>query len=373
MPLFTRLLLLSSLMLCLSSCDQPHEPHKGVTENLYKSDSAGFERALTTKHFQFPDDHGAHTNFRDEWWYMTGNLDGPDGKRFGFQITFFRHGLRRGKRPGASHWAGQDAWMAHFALTDVSQQQYHSFQRVSRDAVGLAGTTAYPFRVWLDDWFLEADAHDPNLWRLHARQDGVGIDLEMTSLKPAVLQGDQGLSQKSHDPGNASYYYSMTRWQTKGTVRVANASSPVEGLSWLDREWSTSMLAPNQAGWDWFSLQMTDGKEVMFYRIRRKDGSDDPLSSGSLIEVDGKARHLEHQDVRLSVLTTWRSPLGAQYPASWQLTIEPTGQKLRLDPVFSDQEFRHDAHYWEGAVDVKDAETARILGRGYVEMTGYAP
>jgi predicted secreted hydrolase len=361
------------LAAALAGCDQTPPPREDVSATLRQADTQGFERVFAVRPFSFPADHGPHTDYRDEWWYVTGNLDGPAGRRFGFQITFFRHGLQRGKRPGASRWAGQDAWMAHFALSDVAGQRYTAFQRISREAVDLAGGRAEPFRVWLDDWFIAAVPGTESTWRFHASQDGIALDLELDPRKPPALQGDRGLSQKSAEPGNASYYYSMTRVAAKGTVNVAGESLPVTGLAWLDREWSTSMLAPDQAGWDWFSLQLDEGTDLMYFRMRRKHGGDDPMSSGSLIYADGSTRHLARGGVAVTVLDRWRSPGGYDYPSGWQLTIHPTGQRLDVRPVLADQEFRHDARYWEGAVDVLDAATGQPRGRGYVELTGYAP
>ena len=354
-------------------CDQPVSEVQSVSATLQQADTLGFDRVLAVRPFQFPQDHGPHSNFRDEWWYVTGNLDGPEGRRFGFQITFFRHGIRRGKRPGASHWAGQDAWMAHFALTDGANQRYHSFQRISREAIGLAGARSEPFKVWLDDWVLETSPEKGKPWHFRARQEGVEVDLMLTPGKAPVLQGDRGLSQKSQEPGNASYYYSMTRMLAKGHVRLEGNSLPVSGLAWLDREWSTSMLAPDQAGWDWFSLQLESGEDLMYFRMRCKNGEEDPLSSGALIAPDGTSRHLMQGDVKVSAISKWRSPKGYDYPSGWKLSVIPLGKSLIIQPIVKDQEFRHDATYWEGAVDVMDAESGRNLGRGYVELTGYAP
>lgn len=366
--------LTSILMLgLLTGCEQPSPPGEGVSATLHQADTAGFDRAMSVRPFEFPADHGPHPDFRDEWWYVTGNLESQEGRRFGFQITFFRHGLRRGKRPGGSNWAGQDAWMAHFALTDVSGQRYTSFQRISREAVGLAGARAEPFKVWLDDWSIEAPAAGGFPWHFQARQDGVELDLELTPTKPPVLQGDRGLSQKSAEPGNASYYYSMTRMAARGQVKLAVGATAVSGLAWLDREWSTSMLAPDQAGWDWFSLQLNNGSDLMFFRMRRKNGDDDPLSSGALIAPEGTSRHLSREDVELTTLDHWRSPGGYEYPSRWSLAILPSKQTLIIKPLLADQEFRHDARYWEGAVEVLDATTGQPQGYGYVELTGYAP
>lgn len=353
-------------------CDQTPPKTQGVSATLHQANTTGFDRVLAVRPFEFPADHGPHPNFRDEWWYVTGNLDGPNGQRYGFQITFFRHGIRRGKRPGTSHWAGQDAWMAHFALTDVPNQRYSSFQRISREAIGLAGAQAQPFKVWLDDWVLEASKSDEKQWHFRAHQDGIALDLMLSPVKAPVLQGDHGLSQKSSEPGNASYYYSMSRMLARGHVSLNGESLPVTGLAWLDREWSTSMLASDQAGWDWFSLQLESGEDLMYFRMRRKNGDVDPLSSGALIAPDGTSRHLGQDDVQVAAISKWRSPQGYDYPSGWKLSIHPAGKDLIIQPILADQEFRHDATYWEGAVNVFDSNKGQPLGRGYVELTGYA-
>ena len=356
-----------------SGCDQPQSTTRDVSATLNQQDTAGFDRAYVVRPFNFPMDHGPHSSFRDEWWYVTGNLDSQDGRRFGFQITFFRHGLRRGVRPGTSRWSGQDAWMAHFALTDVAGQQYHSFQRMSREAVDLAGAQGEPFKVWLDDWRLESGSPGGFPWRFHAVQDEIRLDLTFSSLKPPALQGEQGLSRKSNEPGNASYYYSMTRLAANGAVTLVDEKIPVTGLAWLDREWSTSMLSQDQAGWDWFSLQLDDGTDLMYFRMRRKSGEDDPVSSGSFIDAKGHVAPLKNGDVKLQTLAQWRSPGGYDYPSLWTLDIKSLGKSITVRPVVHDQEFRHDARYWEGAVDVVDTLTGEKRGRGYVELTGYAP
>lgn len=367
------LLIMLLAAVTLAACDAKPTADEGVSATLRQADTEGFERAYAPRPFSFPADHGPHRDFRDEWWYVTGNLDGPAGRRFGFQITFFRHGLKREKIARPSHWSGQDIVMAHLALTDVEGQRYTSFQRVSREAIGLAGSAGDPFKVWLDDWSLVAGSAGGFPWHLHAAEEGYALDLDFDPRKPIVLNGHEGLSQKSAEPGNASYYYSITRMAATGTLRIGGAALPVSGLAWLDREWSTSMLADNQSGWDWFSLQLADGSELMYFHLRRKDGSDDPASAGSWVGLDGHKSPLARDDIAVEVLDHWQSPGGYPYPSRWRLTVNSTRQRLDIKPVLADQEFRHDAHYWEGAVDVTDTETGQPLGRGYVELTGYAP
>lgn len=356
----------------LAACSDRDPSTEGVAATLREPDHAGFMRAFAPRTFSFPADHGPHPDFREEWWYVTGNLDSRDGRRFGFQITFFRHGLKRGIPPRPSNWAFQDAYMAHFAVTDVNGRRHTSFQRIARGAVGLAGARDEPFKVWLDDWSMDAVSDSDFPWRIRARENGIALELEIKPLKPVVYHGEQGLSHKSAEPGNASYYYSISRLQAEGILRLAEQEIPVSGSAWLDREWSTSMLAPYQAGWDWFSLQLADGSDLMYFQIRHQDGGVDATSSGSLISTDGFVTHLTREDVEIQVRGNWDSPAGGRYPARWRLHVKPANRLLDIRPVLADQELRHDARYWEGAVDVTEAETDALAGRGYVELTGYA-
>lgn len=366
------LLILALLSFSLTACGPKESGEEAGTAALRKADEAGFERALAVKPFAFPKDHGPHPDYRDEWWYVTGNLDGPDGRRFGFQITFFRQGLKRTLPARPSAWATRDAYMAHFALTDAQGRSYTSFERYSRGAEGLAGAQAEPFKVWLDDWSLQAAAEGGFPWHLRAGQDGLALDLELNPSKPEVLNGDQGLSRKSAEPGRASYYYSMPRMTAQGKLSLNGKALPVNGLAWLDREWGTTMLGGDEAGWDWFSLQLDDGNDLMLYHLRRKDGAEDPASAGTLTGPDGKPTRLAREDFHIDVLDTWDSPEGGRYPARWKISVKPAGRLLEVRPILADQELRHDTRYWEGAVDVFEADSGKPIGRGYVELTGYA-
>ena len=333
---------------------------------------AGFARATQPRRFRFPADHGPHPAYRNEWWYLTGNLTDRDGRRFGFQVTFFRIALRPERPQRASDWAARDVYMAHFALTDAAGERFHAFERFARGAAGLAGARLDPFRVWLEDWQLAAAEGNGFPWHLTAREEGTGIDLRLERLKGPVLQGDDGLSQKGAESGNASYYYSLPRLEVRGEVRIDGDRRPVRGNAWLDREWSTSALEPGQRGWDWFALQLADGSEVMYYRLRRRDGTTDPRSAGVVVAPDGTVTHFDADSVRLQPLRWWQSPEGGEYPIAWEMDIEKTGLKIRIDPVLADQELDLSVRYWEGAVDaVATRNQRKIKGRGYVELTGY--
>lgn len=335
--------------------------------------TTGYERAIRVRTFRFPADFGPHPAFLTEWWYFTGNLDGANGRRFGYELSLFRIALTPKPPERPSRWATNQMYMAHFALTDAKAKRFHYFQKLERGAVGLAGAQAAPFHVWVDNWGVEA-AHDDNRpWRLHAAAGGIGVDLDLDPLTGPVLQGDHGLSRKSSAPGNASYYYSLPRLATRGTLSVNGRTFAVNGLSWMDREWSTSALAANQAGWDWFGLQLSDGSDLMFYRLRRSDGRVDRFSQGSFIDAQGHMRPLSAEDVRVEVQSYWRSPRGGVYPARWRLLVKPLRLALEVTPILADQELDVAVRYWEGAVDVRGMRAGTPLaGRGYVELTGYA-
>jgi predicted secreted hydrolase len=335
---------------------------------------SGFKRATGPKELVFPDDHGAHTDFQTEWWYYTGNLDTVDGRHFGYQFTIFRSALvpPEDRQERSSSWATDQVYMAHFALTDVDAGRFHYFDRFGRGAAGLAGAQVSPYQVWLEDWRVEE--LEPGVYHLRAAQDVVAIDLRLADLKGPILQGDRGYSQKGPEPGNASYYYSQTRLDSSGTVQIGDARYPVEGMSWMDHEFSTSALAPDQVGWDWFALQMDDGSELMVFQIRRADGSADPFSSGTLIAPDGSTRHLGRDDFEIRVDGGWRSPhSGATYPAEWTIEVPTAEMALEVAPYLADQELNVSYTYWEGAVRVSgDRAGSTVSGSGYVEMTGYA-
>lgn len=337
--------------------------------------NAGFALATEPRSFEFPLDHGPHPEFRNEWWYMTGNLDGEDGRRFGFELTIFRFALVPQLSAMDSRWRTNQVYIAHFAVTDVAGKAFHVAERFSRGALGLAGADTNPFRVWIDDWEIaatEAD-HVRERWQLRANDEDFALELTLNALKEPVLNGIDGLSQKSAEVGNASYYYSITRWQTEGRLVLGDEGFVVSGLSWLDREWSSSALAKDQQGWDWFALQLSDGSELMFYNLRKMDGTQDVHSGGTWISAEGESRHLGHDDISLSVSERWSSPKGGTYPAAWTIRLPELGLALDVDPVLDDQELFTTVRYWEGAVDVTGSrDGVKITGRGYVELTGYA-
>ena len=334
-------------------------------------DRAGFARALRPRPLSFPSDHGPHADFRTEWWYYTGNLRTAAGRHFGFQLTFFRIALAPGVVVRASAWATRQLYVAHFAVTDTAGGRFHAFSRASREALGLSGASAAPFRVWLEGWSAEGDGSSA---RLRASDGDVALDLELSAAKPSIAQGDRGLSRKGPEPGNASFYYSFTRMPARGVVRLGPETLEVSGEAWMDREWSTSALGHGVEGWDWFALQLDDGRELMFYLLRRRDGAIDPFSAGTLVAADGTARALEPGDVRVETLAHWTSPRsGVRYPARWRLSVPSAELRLEVEPRLADQELSVGTRYWEGAVVVAGSAGDRaVAGQGYVELVGYA-
>ena len=345
-----------------------------IAETLRAPSDEGYARAIGPREFRFPADHGPHPEFRTEWWYYTGNLETTEGRRFGFQLTFFRSALAPKMPARESAWATRQAWLAHFTISDLDGRQFHSFERWSRGAIGLAGAHAEPFRVWVKDWAAEGVGGQAPPMRLTASEGDTGIDLVLMQGKPPVLQGDRGLSQKSPEPGNASYYYSLTRMPAAGTVSLGGERFAVNGLAWMDREWSTSSLDLGEVGWDWFALQLSDGSDLMLYRLRRQDGAADPASSGTAVSPEGTARHLALADFQIAGSGAWRSPRsGARYPDRWRVRIPSEDLDLEIRPALADQELDVAFRYWEGAVEIAGSRRGRpIRGRGYVELTGYA-
>ncbi len=379
------------------------------------ADVSGFARAEGPREIMFPADRGPHDEYQTEWWYYTGNLTAETGEHFGFQLTFFRRALipPDQRSPRDSAWGTDQVYMAHFALTDVNGGKHYSFERLARGAAGVAGAQADPYRVWLEDWEVAelaptsgieavrqpplglaglsgqttqpaeastpAEASDDAPWRpsparLRAAADDIALDLTLSDLKPPALQGDRGYSRKGPEPGNASYYVSRTRIAAEGTVTVGGKTFAVTGLSWMDQEWSTSALGPEQVGWDWFSIQLDDNTELMVFQLRRADGSVDAFSSGTLIAADGTTRTLGPNDFTLTPTATWRSPrTGGVYPAAWVLTVPAADLRLEVTPWLADQEMQVSYTYWEGAVRVTGVSAGKtVAGNGYVELTGYA-
>jgi len=344
-----------------------------VAEALAGGPVEGFERALATRIFSFPADHGAHDGFRTEWWYFTGTLFADDGRALGYQLTFFRNALVPHPPESRSELRTGAVWMAHFALSDERRGRFRSAERFAREALGLAGAKAEPFRVWVETWEARSVGSEFSPLTLRAQADGLELDLRLEPEKSIVLQGDGGLSAKGPEPGNASYYYSIPRLATRGAVALDGERFEVSGRSWLDREWSTSALSPDLAGWDWLALQLDDGRDLMLYRLRQEDGGTGGFSAGTLVDADGTTRALGAADFTLAPLGIWTSPRGGDYPAGFRVSVPTARLELEVVPRVADQELDALVRYWEGAVRVSGTADARpVRGVGFLEMTGYA-
>jgi predicted secreted hydrolase len=339
----------------------------------FASASAAFERALTPRVFEFPRDHGAHPTFAHEWWYVTGHLAAPSGERFGFELTFFRVALVPAAATvpaDASRWRARQIYIAHFALTDIGRGNFHFAEHLARDALGLSGAATDPLKVWVDDWSL---AQAGTNWQIRAAAQGYVLQVRMSAELAPVLNGDRGLSQKSNNPADASYYYSIPRLAVRGTLTRDGRQLDVSGSAWLDREWGSGGLGADEVGWDWFALQLSDGSELMFYSLRRRDGRRDPHSAGTWVAADGAVRALTDADVTIAVQDHWASPRGGRYPARWRVEVPALALSVDLKPALADQELVGRPRYWEGAVDISGRSEGRNLsGQGYVELVGYA-
>ncbi|HUN74234.1 MAG TPA: lipocalin-like domain-containing protein [Steroidobacteraceae bacterium] len=340
------------------------------------SSAEGFARALNVRRFEFPQDHGPHPQYRHEWWYFTGHLASPSGARFGFELTFFRVALAPPPGPAdgrrLSHWRTSQIYVAHLAITDVQRQQFHSFERYARDALGLAGAQEAPPRVWLGDWSL-TEGGPERTWSLQARDASYGLRLALRPLGRPVLNGDSGLSIKSDTPGSASYYYSIPRLQARGELTLAGRTVPVSGLAWLDREWGSGSLGPRQQGWDWFALQFADGSALMFYALRDQRGAHDPHSAGTWIASDGSTRALGDREVQIDIEDHWRSAHGDRYPSRWRVRVPSLALDVTAAPLVADQELETTPRYWEGDVEISGTRQGRaISGQGYIELVGYS-
>jgi predicted secreted hydrolase len=336
----------------------------------------GFARATEPREFVFPADHGAHSDYRTEWWYFTGNLATARGRHFGFELTFFRYALAPtgAARASASAWRTEQVWMAHFAITDTEGGRFIARERLTREALGLAGATAEPLRISVKDWTAAGAAVGDDLTlRLDARDDVIALRLDLASTVPHVAHGEGGLDTKGAGRGNASHYYSVPRLAANGRVTVEGETFAVSGLAWLDREWSTSSLDPGTEGWDWFALHLSDGSSLMFYRLRAQDGEATRYSSGSFLGADGVRIPLAADDVALTALEHWTSETsGVRYPVAWRLAAPKVGIALDVVPYLDDQELDLSVRYWEGAVRASgQGPGGALTGQGYLELAGY--
>ena len=336
--------------------------------------AAAWKEVVEAPQLDFPRDHGAHPDYRTEWWYLTGLVEDEKGNRFGVQVTFFRQGTDPAQpKSGESVLRARQILAGHLAVADLGRGEFRHAERLRRTAGGLAGAATHDLSVWLDSWRLDRRADGSLHVRADDRRTALGLDLELEPTRPLVMHGDAGRSQKGPGAGNASVYLSWTRLAARGALTIDGRSLDVEGRFWFDHEWGSSQLGPGVNGWDWFSLRLDDGSDLMVYRLRMENGAPSPHSSGTLRRPDGSLRRLGVDDVVLDVLEQWRSPAtDAVYPSSWRLAVPSAAIDLRVQPLLVEAEVdgrrSTGVIYWEGPVSASGSHR----GEGYVELTGYA-
>jgi predicted secreted hydrolase len=330
-----------------------------------------YRQALPGYRFEFPRDYLNHEDYQTEWWYYTGNLRTNDGHRFGFELTFFRQGVSRDAPTNA--WAVRDVWMAHMALSDVNGQKFYHEERLNRSGPGLAGVDDRSGLIWNGNWQVKPEGRE----ELRGVGAEFGLALKLVPVKPPVIQGQNGISAKAEGAGHASHYFSQTRLKTSGDIEVGGKRYEVEGASWMDHEFFTGGLAPDETGWDWLSVQLENGTELMLYRLRNADGNVDAASSGSFVDPAGKTEFLSSRDFSMTPAgDAWTSTATkATYALRWHVSVPRLGLELEVTTPLRTQEMtgRFGPSYWEGAIDIAGTRGgAAIRGVGYLELTGYA-
>jgi predicted secreted hydrolase len=349
----------------------------GVVPGLAADTPEEFRLATEGYRYAFPRDHGAHEEYRTEWWYYTGQLTAKNGRPFGYELTFFRRGMPREQtKTLPSQWAVTHLYLAHFAVSDLRQGRFHYAEKMSRAGLGKAGAASDRLNVWIDRWGAESPLAAPGTQTLHAADGDLGIQLTVSPEKPLVVHGTGGISRKGSVA--ASHYYSFTRLATTGTLSVGGERFDVTGNSWMDHEFGSAELGKDLVGWDWFCLQLDDHRELMLYHLRRTDGSADPASSGTLIDRDGRGHHLTVSEFTLEPISYWTSQTShARYPQRWRLSIPAQQLSFELVPLMADQELSTtrstQVTYWEGAIEATGSIQGRAArAQGYMELTGYA-
>jgi len=333
-----------------------------------------YRAALPDYRYEFPRDHFDHPDFQTEWWYYTGNVKSAEGRRFGFELTFFRQGVNRDSAK-TKPWDVRDLYLAHLALSDLDGQKFYHAERTSRAGPGLAGISARDGHIWNGNWQVHWQGPEQKMQAVDARFE---LQLALRSEKPPVINGEDGVSQKAKGPGRASHYISLTRLAANGRISVSGKTFEVTGLAWMDHEFFTHQLETNQVGWDWLSIQLDDNTELMLFRIRRSDGSADPYSAGTFVDVQGMSTHLRSSDFTLQPQgETWTSPATkTAYPIRWKISVPRLGVELEAKTPLPSQELTSlhqiSPSYWEGAVTFAGQKQRQPrTGTGYLEMTGY--
>ena len=349
--------------------------------NLPRAEAARtFKKALPGYKYSFPGDHGSHVQFKTEWWYFTGHLKADSGEDYGFELTFFRTASDERPSDKQSAFRLDNIYLAHFAITDKARGKFSFFEKLNRKGLGLADARENFPLVYNQSWSMKFVDKDTIV--LSANGGDYKLDLVLDSLKKPVIHGKDGVSQKASCKGCASHYYSLSRLSARGVLSVADKPVFVRGSAWMDHEFGSNQLTDNQVGWDWFSIQLDDNREIMLYVMRRADGGIDEHSSGTIVYADGRYRHLAKNEFIIKTERNWQSKRsGGRYPMGWNVSIPSEALSMRLSPVMDDQELATGKStgvtYWEGAAVVSDSsnkkgEKEKLSGKAYIEMTGYA-
>lgn len=389
------IILVSALILLIVFFSSKFFSSKSTTERQFKLQKPSellkhekidshFAKAIDLYDFQFPEDHASHEEFKTEWWYYTGNLESSSGEEFGYQLTIFRNGLKPifsaedREKDKLNNWQSKQLYMAHFAITDIKNKKFYSFEKFGRESLGQAGARLKPYKIWVKDWSIQsspkAASGDIFPLTLRAQTPEIKLKLKLNPVKPITLQGLEGLSQKSSGTGNASYYYSISKLSSSGQIQIANDVYKVKGYSWLDREFSTSSLGDTLIGWDWFALQLNNNVEIMYYRLRDQNNNTDMAhSAGVIIDAAGDKHPFTAQDIILNSTEKYKSKYSkAEYPVSWSMEIPKIKLKMKIKPALKEQEHQNNYPYYEGAIRVEgDFAETKISGKGYMELVGY--
>ena len=343
---------------------------------LLESSGNQFESVTISRQLEFPRDHGSHPEFQTEWWYLTGNLKNNEGRQFGYQFTVFRRALSRDLPELNSDWATSQAYLAHAGITDVQSKMYLVDEIYSRGALNLAGVRTEPFSIWVENWRADGSVGQCAgclTLSIKAESNDFSFSLDLDSAKPAVLHGEGGVSRKSTIPGNASYYYSLSRLRTSGTLTIQEENITVSGDSWMDHEWFSSVLDEGQSGWDWFSLQFDDQRELMLFQVRNHDPAVEPFKYGVVVDQRGQSELIPPDQITLTPVRVWKSNLNhSEYPVDWKIEIPSHNLQLYVESLIDAQERDDSFRYWEGAIRVSGTQSNQpINGLGYLELTGY--
>ena len=362
------------LLLGCEAQDVDEREENTVINFLTAQGSGQFAQVKPGIQLQFPKDHAAHTEFRQEWWYFNGNLQSDNGQRYGFHLTFFRFAQDEQEQYAPSGWRHSQSYMAHYSITDIANATHYSYEDYARGAQGLAGGDADPFNVWLNNWYVRetsSECDDCFRLKLNAERGGHNLRLNLLGSEQPVLHGSGGYSQKDRLSDTASYYYSYPALVADGTLMIGGQRQAVSGSVWMDHEWSSKVLQKGQTGWDWFGLTLDSGASLMLFRLRQQQGDD--YLAGTYITDSGATVAVDAGDIELRPVKWWHSDAsGTRYPVAWEISIRSLSLALDIRAEVEDQEFDHSFRYWEGAVRIMDSnQSDRLMGRGYMELTGY--